>query len=104
MIDLGYQPEVGDEFVDHSDGSKVRITSVDVWAREVGFTRTYPSQVAFHFEVIPEADFKTAVDTGFFKQIGSENLPQGACWHKWETYVGFSWTYKFCSKCDVRHT
>lgn len=104
MIDLGYQPEVGDEFIDVTDRSTVRITSVDVWANEVGFTRTLPGSVSFNFEVVPEADFKTAVDTGLFEQQGRKPNDPASCWHKWDTYVGFSWTYKFCVKCDVRQT
>lgn len=100
MIDLGYSPEVGDEFNDISDGGQVIVTSIDVWAGEVGFTKRFANQVSFGFEVIPIVDFQTAVSSGLFKQTDSKNSV--TCWHKWETYVGFSWTWKFCNKCGIK--
>lgn len=102
MIDLGYVPEVGDEFDDTSDGSIVRITSINHWASEIGYTRSTSQITSFYFEVMPEADFKTAVDTGLFRQTSAKFAKEGSCWHSWDTYVGFSWTYKFCKTCGEK--
>lgn len=102
MIDLGYSPEVGDEFEDAMDHTGVTITSIDVWANEVGFTRRRKGETSFNFEVVPIEDFKTAVDTGIFRQIGAKRKDEKNCWHEWDTYVGFSWTFKFCKACGIQ--
>lgn len=102
MIELTYSAEVGDEFEDTMDNTQVTVTSIDVWQAEVGFTRRKKGEVSFHFEIVPIVDFETAVRSGLFKQIGSSH--KDICWHSWDTYVGFSWTYKFCNKCGVKKT
>lgn len=109
MFPFTNQPEVGDEFIDTTDGSDIRVTSVDPWVLEVGFTKTNPGMISFTFEVVPEADFITAINTGVYKLVESNPTykpgvgEDGVCWqHDWDTYVGFSWTYKFCKACNIK--
>ncbi len=100
MIDLGYTPVMHDEFIDTTNNSRVRITSIDPWSGEVGVYITNVGRSYFTFEIIPEYDFQTAVNTGLFKPVTEEN--PAICFHKWQPYVGFTRKFKFCDKCGSK--
>lgn len=98
---------IGDVYDDTTDGGDITVTSVDPWNKEVGYTKTFPNMTTFSFEVVKEIDFLTAITSGTYsiksvKHMSGGSSMSGDCWHKWETYVGFSWTYKFCDRCGIK--
>lgn len=94
--------EVGDEYEDVIDGSLISVTSVDVWQNEIGFTRRDPDTNYVNFEIMPEEDFITGILNNIFKHISSKPTDPKNCSHRWETYTGFSWTFKFCNRCNIK--
>ena len=100
MIYGNYIPFLGDEFIDKTDGSNLRITSIDSSNGDLGVSRSAPGSLYFNYEIVSEVDFVMAVDTGVYEKKGW-SLDKG-CWHSWEQYTGFTRLFKFCSKCGVK--